>query len=168
MTRTQTSLPGNPKDALAAFLLELHDLYYDWYERSVNRHYAIWLPLHLAALLIGAATTVVAALASDEALAGHGIGRVLLVILPLLGTALSTAVVQSRLHQRYQLRENGRRQVQVLWNEGRRRFAAATAPEEFSAIHEELEKRLDQIEGEQGASFFSLVATAAPTQKASS
>ena len=159
MARSQAPLSGDPKDALAAFLIELHDLYYLWYAKSVTWHYAIWLPLHLAALLIGAATAVVAALATEESLKGLGIGRVLLVILPLVGTALSTAVVQSRLHHRYELRENGRRLVQSLWNEGRRRYAAATSPQEYSAIHEDLEKRLDRIEAEQGASFFSLVST---------
>ena len=150
------SLPDNPKEALAAFLVSLHDRYYVWYSRSTKLHYEIWLPLHLASLLIGAATALVAALAPEESLKTFGTARILLIVLPVAATALSTITAQSRLHQRYQLREDGRRKVQNLLNEGRRRFAGAKEDAEYGAIHKDLEVAIDEIEKEQSASFFLL------------
>jgi hypothetical protein len=80
-----------------------------------------------------------------------------LILLPALGSAATTVAVQSKLYERYQLREKGRLAVQSLYNEGRVKFAAASNDtQSYSAIHAELAKRLEQIENEQGTSFFSL------------
>src|SRR5215813_3140507 len=142
-------LPDNPKDALAAFLAELDKDYVDWYERSVKWLRRLWHPLYWSGLLIGSCTAVVAALATEESFQSFGAIRSLLVILPILGTFLSTIAVQSQLSQRFQLRENGRREVQNLLNDGRQRFAAAQKSEDYSAVHNDLIKRLDTIEEQQ-------------------
>lgn len=156
MAERPTSLADDPKKALEDFLLELRQVYYPWYDRSVGRHYWLWLPIHLIGLFSGFATSIIAALATEESFKSFGLVRLLLVLLPALGAALSTVVVQSRLHERYQLRENGRIAIQNQWNEGRRKYAAARTAEEYSTIHAELVQRVNQIEAEQSASFFSL------------
>jgi hypothetical protein len=151
----------NPKDALAAFLIEIDKVYYSWYENSVKRLRLLWHPLYWSGLLIGASTAAVAALATEQSFKSFGLIRMLLVLLPILGAFLSTIVVQSQLSQRFQLRENGRRKVQHLLNEGRQRFAEARSVEEYSNIHADLAGRLDQIEEEQGSSFFAFIHSAA-------
>jgi hypothetical protein len=151
------SLPDNPKGALAAFLVELEQSYYAWYENSVKWLRRIWHPLYWSGILIGASTAVIAALATEESFKSFGVIRLLLVILPIVGAFLSTVVVQSQLSERFQPRENGRRRVQHLLNTGRQRFAAAQKPEDYSAIHADLVKQLDAVEDEQGSGFFSCV-----------
>jgi len=163
MARRDVALAENSKAALNDFLIDLHDIWYVWYEKSVTRHYWLWLPITVFALLSGFATSIIAALATEESLKGFAFVRILLVVLPALGAALSTVAVQSRLHDRYNLREDGRRAVQALWNEGRRRFAAATTAQEYTTIHADLEARLDRIEKDQAIGFFSLAAP--PSQK---
>ncbi len=142
-------------------LIELHDEYYRWHESSVNIHRRLWHPLYWSGLLIGAATAAVAAFASDAPFSSFGVVRVSLILLPILGAFVSTVTVQSQLSRRFQLRENGRRRVQDLWNEGRVRYAAVKTDAEWTAIHDDLARRLDGIEQEQGASFFAFVHPAA-------
>ena len=155
--------PDQPKESLAAFLIELDEEYLDWYEKSVKWLRRIWQPLYWSGLLIGACTAVVAALATEESLTSFGVIRSLLVVLPILGTFLSTIALQSQLSQRFQLREDGRRKVQHLLNSGRKRFAAALKPEDYSAIHDDLIEQLDLVEGEQGSGFFAFVHPARDT-----
>jgi hypothetical protein len=147
----------SPKAALAQFIQELHETFHAWYDRSVRRHYRTWLPLQLITLLSGFGTSILAAIMSDAAFTDFGAGRVVLVVLPAVGSAASTIAVQARLYDRYQLRERGRLGVQALYLEGQRRFAAATTPAEYSDIHGDLESRLNLLESEQGAGFFSFL-----------
>ena len=150
-------LADDPKAALSDFLGSLHDVFYVWYDRSVRRHYRTWLPLQIITLLSGFATSILAALMSDEAFKGLGTGRIALVVLPALGGAASTIAVQARLYDRYQLRESGRAAVQALYLEGQRRFAAAQVPEDYTSIHQDLQERLGAIETAQGEGFFSFL-----------
>ena len=161
MATVASSLADNPKKALVDFLRELREEYYPWYASSSTWHYRIWLPIHLIGLFSGFATAILAAIATEEWFKNYSAIRILLILLPALGTALTTVAVQSRLHERYQLREEGRRKIQDLWNEGRRRYAAATTPEDYTAIHAEMTKQVDQIEKEQSDVFFSLAVTVA-------
>ena len=137
-------------------MLDVHDIYYVWYEKSVRRHYWLWLPITVVALLSGFATSIIAALATQESFGQFAVIRVLLVVLPALGAAVSTVAIQSRLYERYHLRENGRRDMQALWNEGRGKFAAAKTPEDYKSVYDELVARLNEIERHQAADFFSL------------
>ena len=153
----QSLVAGDPKAALAQFLTSVHDDFYIWYDRSVRHHYQTWLPLQVITLLSGFLTSILAAAMSDSTFTNFGAWRVVLVVLPALGSAASTIAVQARLYDRYQLRERGRAAMQALHLEGQRRFAAATEPSDFSAIHEELEKRLNAIELAQGEGFFAFL-----------
>jgi hypothetical protein len=43
-----------------------------------------------------------------------------------------------------------------LWHDGRSRFAAATKPQEYTAIHADLAMKIDQLDKDQATGFFSL------------
>lgn len=150
------AVADSPKEALAQFITKLHQDYYPWYDRSVRRHYLLWLPLQIVTVASGFAAALVAALMTDEAFQNFGIGRVLLVVLPALSSAASLLIAQIRLQDRYRLREKGRLAIQDLNIEADRRFAAATRDEEYSQIHMELQKKLREIERYQGQEYFSL------------
>ena len=155
-------LADNPKEALEQFVLELNEEYRPWYERSVTRIHWTWLPVHLVALFSGFAASILAALATDKTFESFSFVRTLLIVLPALGAAASTLTVQSRLHDWCRLRENGRRAMQDLYNEGRKQYAAATTNEEYASIHEELVRKVNAIEQTQGAGWFYLASPRSP------
>jgi hypothetical protein len=151
-------VPSDSKEAVEQFLKELIEIYYPWYASSVRTHYWISLPLQWIVLLSGFATSILAALATREVLTQFPFIRILLIVLPALGSAAATVAVQARLYDRYQLREDGRRSIQNLYNEARGKYAAAQTPHAHAAIYQEIVNRVDEIERQQSNSFFSLVA----------
>jgi len=154
---TVPRLPDTPKAALESFLNDLHTTYYVWYDRSVRRHYNTWLPLQFLTLGSGFASSIIAALLTDDAFKGLSAGRIALVVLPAIASAAATIAAQSRLYDRYQLRERGRAGVQALINDGRMRFGGAKTDAEYGVIHKKLKDSLDLIEKTQGEGFFSFV-----------
>jgi hypothetical protein len=145
-----------PKEALESYLNHLRYAYYTWYARSVRRNYILWLTAQIMALCASFGTALAAALMSDDSFKGLAAGRITLVVLPVLGWLAATVTAQSRVYQRWKLREEGRRQFQFLWDDGMRRFAAATSPQEYSAIHADLVKQANHIEDGQSVGFFDL------------
>ena len=132
-------IPSDSKQAVEQFLKELIEIYYPWYDSSVRMHYWISLPFQWIGLLSGFATAIVAALATPDYLRQFPSIRVLLIVLPALGSAVGYVAVQARLYDRYQLREDGRRSIQNLYNEARGRYAAATTPHAHAAIYQDIE-----------------------------
>lgn len=151
------TLKDNSKDALADFIERLSKSFLKWYNRSVRRYATAWTALQSISLTSSFLTSIFAALMTEDAFKGLGWGRLVLVILPATGAAVSNITVQAKLYELYQLRERGRTLVQELCLQGERRFAAAKNDDEFLAIHEELETKLNKIEAEQGQGFFSFV-----------
>jgi hypothetical protein len=158
MSARELAFADNPKAALDQFLSDLIEKYYPWYRRSVTLHYWLSVPIQIFALLSGFGTSILAALVTDQTFKSISFIRVLLILLPALGAAAATVAVQSKLYDRYELREKGRHAIQSLYNEGRMRYAAATSSQDYTDIHIDLVKRVDQIEAEQSARFFSLTA----------
>lgn len=151
-------LPSNPKDALAAFLIEIDESYYPWYDKSVKRLRRIWYGLHWLGMILGVSASAIASVVTEAEWEAAWV-RILLFLFPLLATIISTVVVQSRLAQRFELRENGRRIIQALSVDGERRYAAASTDGDYTKIHEDIAKRVEQLEKEQGATFFAIVRT---------
>ena len=89
-----------------------------------------------------------------------------MIVLPSLAAASTVAVTQSRLQERYQLRENGRRAIQTLYYAGCQRFAQATTDKEYSDLHAELVANLEDLEGLQGEGFFATAFGQTPSPKA--
>jgi hypothetical protein len=147
----------NPKIALKAFLDELMTLYYPWYEKAVTGNRRLYWPLYIVGTLSGVGTVFLAGMAKEQDFAGWGIVRTLLVLLPLLGTAVTSILLQSRLFERYQHRENGRRLIQELYNDGRVAYSGAEKPEDYQRTLSDLVRRLNIIEAEQAEGFFGSV-----------
>jgi len=152
-------IPKDPKEAVDQLIKELIEIYYPWYDCAVKKHRWISLPLQWVGLLCGFATSILAALATQEFLTRFPFIRVLLIVLPALGSATATFLVQARINERYQLREDGRRSIQHLYNETRGKHAAATTPHADTTIYQDAVNRIDEIEKEQSISFFSLLSS---------
>lgn len=148
------NLERNPQDALEAYVTHLERVYYPWYERSVSRNYYLWLFAQLIALFSGFGTALLAAILNEGQFRGFQTGRIVLVVLPIVGSLASTVLIQSRVNARWRLREEGRIAFQSLVTEGRRRFAAAKSNEEWTTIHEDLERRTEELEKSQSLGFF--------------
>ncbi len=151
------NIPDNPKAALEAFLMEIYNDYYIWYAGSVNWLRRWWRLAAYVQIISGFAAALLAAVATEDWFRGYGLLRVLLIVLPALTAAATVAVAQSHLYERYQLREEGRRAMQHLWNVGRQRFARAKTAEEYASIHQELASQVDEVEKQQGDNFFNVI-----------
>ena len=152
-----TPLPESPRSALGAFILEIDDEYYPWYEKSVGQLRRTTLPLQTIALVAGFGASVLTAIFTGGSEPIHGFIRLLLIVLPALSSALTTFVVQAKLLERYQLRENGRLALQSLSNEAKQRYAVCTTDNDFVVLHASLRSRVDEIEAKQSDSFFGLL-----------
>jgi len=74
-------------------------------------------------------------------------------------------IVQTGLHNRWELRERGRRGFQRLVDRGRQEYAAAKDHADYSRIHESLVKAAARIEAEQGEGFFAHMRAASEREK---
>lgn len=149
------TIHDNPKQAAEAYIIHLQEKYYEWYVDSVRRTNFFWLCCQVFALVAGFGTSVLAALLKQKLISGDNIGWII-VILPFVGSVASTILVQARVYDRWRLRERGRIGFQTLVTDGRRRFAAATSPAEYTQLHKDLSDEADKIENEQSKSFFAL------------
>ena len=146
-------IEDNPKEALRSFIRELETFYYPWYDRATTRNYYAMFAAQSLSLLSGFATAILAVLLGVEQFKSWGIGHILLVLLPLLGSLASTFLVQSRIAELEALRERGRETVQRLANQGRVDFAGASSPEQYTQIHNALVDEVSSLEQEQSRAF---------------
>src|SRR5437016_4721181 len=114
MATSSPTLPGTAKEGLQHYIHELETLYYPWYETAAQRHFYVWVAIQAIAISAGVAAALVAALANGQQLLGVGTVRLLLVVLPLLGSTASALLVQTRVRDLMALREQGRQRVQHL------------------------------------------------------
>ena len=155
MAGNSRELQKTPREALEAYIIHLEKSYYKWYERSVFRNYYFWLTTQLVSLVAGFGTALFAALINKDELGSFQMGRIVLIVLPVIGSLASTVLIQSRVHERWKLREEGRIQFQSLVTDGRRMYASAKSDEEWSSIHLELQNKTEEIEKAQSLGFFS-------------
>jgi hypothetical protein len=145
---------ATPKEAVETFSRRIREEYETWYER----HEAIcrwwYLGLQLVVFLVSVTTAIIAAL--TDAAAFTAWAKYALVALPIVSSVAMTLVTQVRLYDLWKLREEGRIQCQDLAIEGERLAAAATTDAECTKVHGDLQKRLNEIESTQSASFFGL------------
>jgi hypothetical protein len=115
------------------------------------------MPLQFAALIAGFATSILAAVFTSGTGPVDPVVRVILIVLPALGSAFTTFIVQAKLLEQFQLRENGRLAIQSFSTEAKQKFACLKSDEELCAFFEELRKRVDEVEAKQSDSFFGLL-----------
>lgn len=147
----------NEKEALKAYLEELRSEYYEWYDREKNRNRKWWRSLNF--LIIGSSviTTILAALQTSEIsfIKSNLINiQIILILVPLAGTAASTVLMQTKTLELYKLREKGREEMQFLIDEGRRQFAACKNDADFTKVHNFLISEVRKIEQSQASDFF--------------
>lgn len=151
------ALPENPKLALEAYIQELETDYYPWYETAAQRNYYLWTTARIMVVLSGFGTAVLAALLRDADFKDYGWGRILLIVLPFLGSLASTFMVQTRIRDLMALRERGRESLQHLITTARSQFAAASNPDDYKQLHESLAQQVSVLEQEQSRNFLSIV-----------
>jgi hypothetical protein len=136
-----------PREALEKYVTELHEHYERWYGTSKLRVGLTWQVLQVLSYLAGFAAALLSALADDS-------WKPLKIALPLVGSFAASLIIQFRLYELTQAREQGRIAFQTLSEQGRRRLAAAKTDDEFSVIHRELESKANEIESTQSNVFF--------------
>lgn len=153
--------PSNPEpkpvtscDELRAFVKELQKGYEMWYVNSVKRVMFAYYGLQILSLLSGFLTALITALTTADTFVGSR--RIVLIMVPLIGSLAGTVLLQFRLYDLWQVREDARIAFQDLASEGRKRLAAAASQEECFKIHESLQLRATEIEIEQKRRFFAL------------
>jgi hypothetical protein len=156
MTDPIPPIADEPKEALRLYIEELETYYYSWYDGAATRNYYFWSAAQALALLSGFATALLAALMKEESFKTWTPGRVLLVVLPVVGSLASTFLIQSRIRDLMGLRERGRESIQRLTSEARVSFAAVTSSEQYSEIHRNLVAEVGALEREQSRSFFTI------------
>ena len=152
------TLIDNPKEAVASYIASITDDYYKWYDNQKNSNKNWWSTLNF--MIIGASviTTIMAALQTSEIafIKEHlTTVHILLVLIPLIGTAASAVLMQTKALELYNLREKGREEIQFLVDEGKRRYAACKADEEYTLLHEYLVQEVRKVEQSQANDFFS-------------
>ena len=157
MSDEKNQIHDNPKAALAAYIEDLEENYYTWYERAANRNYTMWTVAQGTAVIAGVATAVLAAFMREELFKGYSFFRIALIVLPVIGTLASTFLLQTRVRDLLALRERGRQSVQALITRARAEFAAAASAERLTTIHRDLAVEIARIEKEQTVGFFAVV-----------
>jgi len=145
-----------PRAALASYIRELEEYYYPWYDKAESWNYIVWHALQSVAFLSGFATAIIAAVLKTQSFDGWGAGRVLLVVLPVVGTFATTYIAQSRIAELEGLRERGRQAIQRLASEARVDYAAAKGPQDFTDIHRRLVAAVTAVETEQERGYRSV------------
>lgn len=152
MKKPIPEIKKDPQSALEEYLKELQADYYCWYERSERRNHRFWWAFQLLALISGFGTSlIVAALPQDLFKGGW---RILLIVLPAVGSLASTVITQFSIYDLWRLREQGRAAMQDLITEGKIQLAAAKTDEHYTDAHRYLQKRVNEIETDQEVRFF--------------
>jgi hypothetical protein len=136
---------------------ELEKKYYPWYEGQVRWLARITYPLQIFGMLCGIAASILTAVFTGEGAEITGTLRIILIVLPALGSAIAAFIVQAKLLERAQLREDGRRAMQFYIDECKQTLACTTDPKELSTYFTQLREKVNLIEESQSATFFSLV-----------
>ena len=153
MTRANEMLAADPKSACESYIATLEREFQPWYNRASNVDKYLFAFLQLVAILAGAGTSVLAALAPD--LQG---AKWALIVLPLVGALATAIVAQTRAADILALRERGREQFQSLVSQARADFAAVGAgrPDDFTSLHKRLVNETSEIEKQQATDLLSI------------
>jgi len=152
MTRANEMLAADPKSACESYIATLEREFQPWYNRASNVDKYLFAFLQLVAILAGAGTSVLAALADLQG------AKWALIVLPLVGALATAIVAQTRAADILALRERGREQFQSLVSQARADFAAVGAgrPDDFTSLHKRLVNETSEIEKQQATDLLSI------------
>jgi hypothetical protein len=152
MSEKPLSLPDNPKKAFERYILELERSYRPWYKWASSLSKTTFVIGQATAILAGAATASVAALATklDNV-------KWLLVLLPLVGAFSTALLAQTRVRDILALRENGRQQITALIDKAKAAYAAASDEAAFSKLHTDLISAVNHLERQQAIDLLAII-----------
>lgn len=136
-------IPNPCRALLTLYIDRLEQKELSWYETASARQYVLWHIFTLISLGATLATSIVAALMQKEFFGEYG--RLLLVVLPLIGTVATAVLSQFRFHELEDLRERGMIEMEdiVLYARGQ----LAAAPDELACqtAFEETRRRVKNL-----------------------
>lgn len=144
----------NNRDAIVAFINEIHTEYKIWYAKSCRLNYRVWYTLQLLSLLSGFLTSILIAFQTQEKWSTTI--KIICIILPLLGSLAATIILQFKIFETWKLREEGRISFQNLVNYANSELLKCKAEEDYEKLYEILTLRTNEIENTQASHFFSL------------
>jgi len=148
------SLIAKPGEALERYVTELETDYLHWYEFSVKLNFGGWQVAQTTAMLASFGAAVLAALLTEEQFKTFSVGRIFLVILPLVASLASTVLGQMRPREIMLVRDAGREAIQNLIAEARATYPGIMDNDaEIAAYHQQLVKRVSAIEQAQSMEF---------------
>jgi hypothetical protein len=158
MSTPYSEIGSDPKEALRLYIIELQSEYYTWYDRASRRLKRWWAFGHATVILAGVLAAALAAVSDIQVLKDSAVVRVLLVILPIVGTMTSSIMLQTRVRDLLTLRSIGREAMQNLIAQAKADYALAIDnPKRLSEIHSALVVAVSKVEREQGAGFRSIL-----------
>ena len=141
------------KSEFLKFIKYLEKSYKPWYSKNVARSLNLWYVCQSLSILCGFATAILAAFSDKEFFSS--IGKVLMIIIPTIGSLAATIILQFRIFDLWQLREKGRVTIEKMISMGFQLYASNKTEQEYSELHKEFIEQTYKLE-EQKTQFFQL------------
>jgi len=142
------------KSEFLRFVKYLEKSYKPWYTKSVSRTLKLWYLCQGLSILCGFATAIIAAFTDKEFF--NVTGKILLIIIPTVGSLSATIILQFRIFDLWQLRESARVSFEEMISTGFQLYASNKTEEEYSELHKAFIEKTYKLEDEQKTQFFQL------------
>lgn len=142
------------KSEFERFVKYIEKSFKPWYTKSVSRNLRIWYTCQALSILCGFLTAIIAAFVDKEFF--ENAGKILLIVIPSIGSFAATIILQFRIFDLWQMRENGRVEVEKMISLGYQLLACNMTDLEYSKLHKQYIDQLYNLEKEQGTQFFKL------------
>jgi ABC-type dipeptide/oligopeptide/nickel transport system permease component len=142
------------KNEFLKFIKYIEKSYKPWYTKSVSRTLKLWYVCQFLSILCGFAATVIAAISSEEFF--NVTGKILLMVIPSIGSLAATIILQFRIFDLWQLRENARVSIEKMISTGLQLYASNKTETEYSELHKAFIEQIYNLEADQKTQFFQL------------
>lgn len=144
----------NDEISLKRFIEEIHSKYENWYNRTCKLNYLIWYALQIISLASGVLASIFIAIKDPKEWSNFF--KIVCVSLPAIGSFSGSVLIKMKIFDTWKLREEGRIAFQNLVNDGNSRIYQCKSQSDFHSLHSELVLKVNTIESDQAARFFSL------------
>jgi|ERR1035437_2144535 hypothetical protein len=146
------------RELLALYIDELENNYYRWYYKQMRANgnrWRRWSYVSLFSSILAAGCATLQTSNIKFVVENKEFLTIALIVIPLFGTLASSILMHEKLYEIYQLRENGRENIQYLVSEGKRRLATVVLEKDASDIHKYLIEEVRKVEIAQSQQYFS-------------
>ena len=149
MAETQSSPEGidRCRQQLQLYISELKTSNLPWYESVSSRQHFYWNTCSFLSVVAGFAASIVAAFISEGAFKDYG--KILLIVLPAIGSLAAALLTQFRFEEFEDLREVGRIEIQDMIDWASGQLAGANDEARCLEDYEELRKKVTDLETRQ-------------------